>query len=152
MIKIKFVIIYIILMMPLFGISQKEDKMVKTDKEWRASLDEMSYQVLRNSYTERPYTGEYNLHFEKGSYSCKGCDQKLFESNNKYDSNCGWPSFDEAIPGTINYVKDYSHNMFRIEVKCSKCDGHLGHVFDDGPKETTGKRYCINSAALSFKK
>ena len=120
MIKIKFVIIYIILMMPLFGISQKEDKMVKTDKEWRASLDEMSYQVLRNSYTERPYTGEYNLHFEKGSYSCKGCDQKLFESNNKYDSNCGWPSFDEAIPGTINYVKDYSHNMFRIEVKCSK--------------------------------
>ena len=81
-------------MMPLFGISQKEDKMVKTDKEWRASLDEMSYQVLRNSYTERPYTGEYNLHFEKGSYSCKGCDQKLFESNNKYDSNCGWPSFE----------------------------------------------------------
>ncbi|MBL6647436.1 MAG: peptide-methionine (R)-S-oxide reductase MsrB [Flavobacteriaceae bacterium] len=152
MIKIKFVIICIILMMPLFGISQKEDKMVKTDKEWRASLDEMSYQVLRNSYTERPYTGEYNLYFEKGSYSCKGCDQKLFESNNKYDSNCGWPSFDEAIPGTINYVKDYSHNMFRIEVKCSKCDGHLGHVFDDGPKETTGKRYCINSAALSFKK
>lgn len=152
MIKIKFVIIYIILMMPLFGISQKEDKMVKTDKEWRASLDEMSYEVLRNSYTERPYTGEYNLHFEKGSYSCKGCDQKLFESNNKYDSNCGWPSFDKAIPGTINYVKDYSHNMFRIEVKCSKCDGHLGHVFDDGPKETTGKRYCINSAALSFKK
>ena len=76
----------------------------------------------------------------------------VFNSTNKYESNCGWPSFDQAIPNTIVYIEDLSHNMKRIEVKCSKCDGHLGHVFNDGPKETTGKRYCINSAALSFNK
>ena len=152
MINLKYLLVFSILLIPLISISQNNNKMIKTDKEWKATLDEMSFQVLRNSYTERPFTGEYNLHFEKGAYNCKGCNQKLFESNNKYESNCGWPSFDQAIEGRITYVKDYSHNMFRIEVKCSKCDGHLGHVFNDGPKETTGKRYCINSAALSFKK
>ncbi len=115
-------------------------------------LDNLSYQVLRKSYTERPFTGEYNLHFEKGNYKCKGCNQTLFSSVNKYESNCGWPSFDKAIPSSIVYIEDLSHNMKRIEVKCSKCNGHLGHVFNDGPKETTGKRYCINSAALSFNK
>jgi len=147
----KSIVLILFFLIPLTNQSQKTEKMIKSDKEWKSSLDEMSYKVLRNSYTERPFTGEYNLHFVEGSYSCKGCNQKLFDSNNKYESNCGWPSFDQAIPGTIDYVKDYSHNMFRIEVKCSKCDGHLGHVFNDGPKETTGKRYCINSAALSFK-
>ena len=93
-----------------------------------------------------------NLHFENGTYKCKGCSQTLFSSVNKYESNCGWPSFDKAIPNSIVHVEDLSHNMKSIEVKCSKCDGHLGHIFNDGPKETTGKRYCINSAALSFNK
>ncbi len=148
----KGVLILIAILATSINFSQNNKKMIKTDTEWKNSLGEMSYQVLRNSYTERPFTGEYNFHFEKGSYNCKGCNQKLFESNNKYESNCGWPSFDQAIPDRIIYVKDFTHNMSRIEVKCSKCDGHLGHVFNDGPKETTGKRYCINSAALSFNK
>mgnify|MGYP001468174314 FL=1 len=132
--------------------SQNKNQVVKSEKEWENQLDNLSFQVLRNSYTERPFTGEYNLHFENGNYNCKGCNQLLFSSDNKYESNCGWPSFDQAIPNTIQYVEDLSHNMRRIEVKCSKCDGHLGHVFNDGPKDTTGKRYCINSAALSFNK
>ena len=135
-----------------FNFSQNKNQVVKSDKEWENQLDNLSFQVLRNSYTERPFTGEYNLHFENGNYNCKGCNQLLFSSDNKYESNCGWPSFDQAIPNTIQYVEDLSHNMRRIEVKCSKCDGHLGHVFNDGPKDTTGKRYCINSAALSFNK
>ena len=132
--------------------SQNKNQVVKSEKEWENQLDNLSFQVLRNSYTERPFTGEYNLHFENGNYNCKGCNQLLFSSDNKYESNCGWPSFDQAIPNTIQYVEDLSHNMRRIEVKCSKCDGHLGHVFNDGPKDSTGKRYCINSAALSFNK
>tara|TARA_B100000989_G_scaffold286037_1_gene254301 strand:- start:364 stop:783 length:420 start_codon:yes stop_codon:yes gene_type:complete len=132
--------------------SQNKNQVIKSEKEWENQLDNLSFQVLRNSYTERPFTGEYNLHFENGNYNCKGCNQLLFSSDNKYESNCGWPSFDQAIPNTIQYVEDLSHNMRRIEVKCSKCDGHLGHVFNDGPKDTTGKRYCINSAALSFNK
>ena len=150
--KFKQVLIFVAIFACSINFSQNNEKMIKTETEWKNTLGEMSYQVLRNSYTERPFTGEYNLHFEKGSYNCKGCNQKLFESNDKYESNCGWPSFDQAIPDRITYVKDYTHNMNRVEVKFSKCDGHLGHVFNDGPKETTGKRYCINSAALSFNK
>ena len=124
----------------------------KSESEWREKLDNESYRILREKGTEFPHTGRYNLHFEEGTYQCKGCGQALFSASQKFKSNCGWPSFDQAIPNTIIYVEDFSHNMKRIEVKCSKCDGHLGHVFNDGPKETTGKRYCINSAALSFKK
>ena len=149
----KFYIIFAIsIVMTNYNFSQEKKQIQKSDSEWKNDLDNLSYQVLRKSYTERPFTGEYNLHFENGTYSCMGCNQILFSSINKYESNCGWPSFDKAIPSSIVYLEDLSHNMKRIEVKCSKCDGHLGHVFNDGPKETTGKRYCINSAALSFNK
>jgi len=143
---------FILFLMCNLNFSQNKNQDIKSEKEWENQLDNLSFQVLRNSYTERPFSGEYNLHFENGNYNCKGCNQLLFSSDNKYESNCGWPSFDQAIPNTIQYVEDLSHNMKRVEVKCSKCDGHLGHVFNDGPRETTGKRYCINSAALSFNK
>jgi len=147
-----YIILIISIVMTNSNFSQEKKQIQKSDLEWKNDLENLSYQVLRKSYTERPFTGEYNLHFENGTYKCKGCSQTLFSSVNKYESNCGWPSFDKAIPNSIVYVEDLSHNMKRIEVKCSKCDGHLGHIFNDGPKETTGKRYCINSAALSFSK
>ena len=92
-----------------------------------------------------------NLHFENGVYNCNGCKTPLFNSDQKFETNCGWPSFDEAIEGTIKYVEDYSHNMIRTEIVCVKCDGHLGHVFNDGPTET-GLRYCVNSVSIDFKK
>lgn len=122
----------------------------KPEDEWRQQLSEDQYRVLREKGTEAPHTGKYNLHFENGEYRCAACNAKLFESNNKFESNCGWPSFDEAIEGTIEYVQDRSFGMIRTEVLCANCGGHLGHVFDDGPTEN-GQRYCINSASIEFK-
>jgi len=125
------------------------NKIKKSDQEWRDQLDEETYRVTRQQGTEYPGTGKYLHHNEKGQYECICCGQVLFESGQKFDSHCGWPSFDDCIEGTVDYKKDHSHGMTRIEIVCSQCDSHLGHVFDDGPTES-GKRYCVNSVSLSF--
>lgn len=122
----------------------------KTEAEWKAQLSPEEYAVLREKGTERPFTGEYDKHFEKGMYVCAACENPLFTSDTKFDSHCGWPSFDEAIKGSTIYHKDTSYGMIRTEVMCAKCGGHLGHVFDDGPKATTGMRYCTNSVSIKF--
>ncbi|MDA8757748.1 peptide-methionine (R)-S-oxide reductase MsrB [Flavobacteriaceae bacterium] len=139
------------------GVSQekksKEDKsyeVKKTDQQWKEELPKMSYLVLRKAATEYPFTGKYTNHKAKGTYTCAGCNTPLYKSENKYDSKCGWPSFDRALETNIEYDVDYKLGYARTELKCNKCGGHLGHVFNDGPKETTGKRHCINSAALNF--
>ena len=128
-----------------------EKKIIKSDKEWKEILSEEEFHILRNKGTEYPHTGKYNLHFENGVYNCNGCNTPLFESDQKFESDCGWPSFDDAIEGSVKYVDDFSHNMLRTEIVCVRCDGHLGHVFDDGPTDT-GKRYCVNSISIDFKK
>lgn len=126
-------------------------KVNKTEDEWRKQLSPFEYQVLREKGTERAYTGEYWDHHEDGTYTCKGCGAPLFTSNEKFDSGCGWPSYYDAIDsGAIVTKPDYSHGMVRTEIMCAKCGGHLGHVFDDGPKPT-GLRYCVNSASIDFK-
>src|SRR5699024_6141773 len=112
-------------------------------------LSDEQYRVLREKGTEMPNSGKYNMHFEEGQYFCAGCGQKLFDSKAKFKSSCGWPSFDEAVEGSIAYKKDTSLGMIRTEVVCANCGGHLGHVFKDGPTET-GERFCINSASLNF--
>jgi len=121
-----------------------------TEQDWKEKLTPEEYYILREKGTERPFSGKYNDFFEKGYYACAACGNKLFESTTKYNSSCGWPSFDQAIEGSVKYTKDTSHGMVRVEVTCAKCDGHLGHVFDDGPKDTTGTRYCMNSVSLKF--
>ena len=122
----------------------------KSEEDWKAQLSKEEYRVLRQSGTEFPHTGKYNLHFEEGMYRCKACNAPLFESEHKFSSGCGWPSFDQAIEGAIEYLRDTSHGMIRTETRCANCGSHLGHVFDDGPLETTGQRYCINSVSLDF--
>lgn len=127
------------------------DKVERTEEEWKEILSPEQYRVLREKGTERPFTGEYNMHFEKGVYTCAGCGEELFASNSKFDSHCGWPSFYEGIDnGKIIEKLDKSHGMIRTEILCAKCGGHLGHVFNDGP-QPTGLRYCVNSVSLEFK-
>ena len=126
-------------------------KIDKTEAEWQKELSEEQYRILRQKGTERPFTGEYNLKFDDGTYHCAGCKQKLFESNSKFDSQCGWPSFDESIKGTVEYVLDKTLGMVRTEIVCSNCGGHLGHVFNDGPTKT-GTRFCVNSVSVKFDK
>ncbi|MFH1198482.1 MAG: peptide-methionine (R)-S-oxide reductase MsrB [bacterium] len=129
-----------------------EQKINKSDSDWKNELTEEQFEILRNKATERPFTGQYWDTKEDGVYFCAGCGQKLFESDTKFDSGCGWPSFYQPSDGTvIDTSTDKSFGMIRKEVLCSKCGGHLGHVFEDGPNPT-GLRYCINSGALNFEK
>ncbi len=123
----------------------------KSEAEWEEQLNEEQYRVLRQKGTERPFTGQYNMHFEEGTYTCMACNSPLFKSNTKFDSGCGWPSFDESIEGNVEYVRDTSHGMIRTEILCANCGSHLGHVFNDGPTET-GQRYCVNSVSINFDK
>ena len=122
----------------------------KTDAEWRAQLDDMAYFVLRKAGTEPQGSSELLNNKEKGTYVCAGCGTPLFASDYKYDSGSGWPSFDREVEGNVAFTIDTSFGMQRVEEHCAICGGHLGHVFDDGPRETTGKRHCINGAALEF--
>lgn len=126
-------------------------RVVKTEDEWRKKLTPEQYRVLRLKGTEAPFSGAYWNNRKAGTYFCAGCGQELFSSETKFDAGCGWPSFWDAVdPSKVEFHDDFSYGMHRIEVTCSRCGGHLGHVFDDGP-EPTGKRFCINSVSLTFR-
>ncbi|RMG82423.1 MAG: peptide-methionine (R)-S-oxide reductase [Bacteroidetes bacterium] len=119
---------------------------------WKNKLSPEQYRILREKGTEPPFSGKFNMFFEKGIYKCAGCGAPLFHSSSKFNSGCGWPAFDKPVtPDAVIEKPDYSHNMIRTEIICANCHGHLGHVFDDGPTET-GLRYCVNSLALDFDK
>jgi len=128
------------------------ERMDLSEREWRERLADDQYRVLRESGTEPPFTGRYVDNHDDGTYRCAGCGEPLFDSDTKYDSGSGWPSFTAPAAGqAVSEQADSSHGMRRVEVRCARCDGHLGHVFPDGPGPS-GLRYCINSAALDFKK
>ena len=136
------------------GFAQKKTQkfeVQKSEAQWKKELTPEEYEVLREKGTERPFSGKYVNNFDKGIYVCAACDNLLFYSDAKFHSDCGWPSFDKAIKGSVIYVHDSTYGMDRTEVDCAKCGGHLGHVFDDGPKPT-GLRYCVNGVALDFLK
>jgi len=131
---------------------QKEKNMIKPDEYWRESLTDDEFEVCRLRGTEAPFSGKLLHNHKTGVYSCTCCQTPLFLSDNKYDSGCGWPSFDAPINDeAVRYIEDLSHGMKRVEIRCSACDSHLGHVFPDGPK-TTGERFCVNSVSLIFNK
>lgn len=131
--------------------TMSEEKVTKSDEEWKKLLTPDQFHILREKGTEYPFTGKFYKHKEKGMYVCAACGAELFSSETKYDSGCGWPSFFESLKDKVDTAVDNSGGMVRIEITCRKCGGHLGHVFDDGPKPT-GLRYCVNSGSLDFKK
>ena len=122
----------------------------KSEQEWRQQLSPEEYDVLRKAGTERAFTGEYTDTDTVGVYSCKACGTKLFESDTKFHSGCGWPSFYQPITDTVEYLEDNSHGLRRTEVRCANCGSHLGHVFADGYGTPTGDRFCINSVSLKL--
>lgn len=130
-----------------------DDPKKLTEEEWRKKLTPEQYHILREKGTEAPFSGKLAENHDNGMYKCAACGAVLFHSDAKFDSGTGWPSFtDIANEGTVDVHADDSHGMHRIEVTCANCGGHLGHLFDDGPKEKGGKRYCINSCSLDFEK
>jgi len=122
----------------------------KTDAEWRRELTDDEYRILREKGTERAFTGKYNLHFADGLYRCRACNNALFTSDQKFESGCGWPSFDNQVSkdAVVTHL-DKTHGMIRTEILCGNCGSHLGHVFNDGPTES-GLRYCVNSVSINF--
>lgn len=132
--------------------AQKKEifKVTKTDQEWKNQLNNLQYNVLRKSGTERAFSSPLNKIYKPGIYSCAACDTPLFKGMHKFDSGSGWPSFDREIEGNVAFSVDYNIGMARNEEHCAVCGGHLGHVFNDGPRKTTGLRHCINGAALKF--
>ncbi len=124
--------------------------MPHSEDEWKKKLTPQQYKVLREKGTEAPFSGSYVHEKRSGMYACAACGNQLFSSDMKFDSGTGWPSFDKALPGAVKFEKDSGHGMERTEVLCAKCGSHLGHVFDDGPTTTTGKRYCMNSVCLNL--
>lgn len=155
-------ILITLLLIPFLGScqdkKQAEDKVekkvvyqvVKSDAEWQEILSPLAYRVLRKAATERAFTGPLNDNKRKGTYVCAGCQSPLYYSAHKYDSGSGWPSFDRGNDDNLAYDVDYKIGYARTELKCAVCGGHLGHMFNDGPRNTTGNRHCINSAALAF--
>jgi peptide-methionine (R)-S-oxide reductase len=128
------------------------EKITLSESEWRARLSPEQFHVLRQAGTERAFAGDLNHNKKTGDYDCAGCGNPLFSSDRKYDSGSGWPSFTAPIsPDAVIEHVDSSHGMRRVEIVCAKCDGHLGHVFPDGPRDDTGLRYCMNSLSLDFK-
>jgi peptide-methionine (R)-S-oxide reductase len=127
-----------------------DTELPKTEDEWRVRLNPAEFRVLRQAGTEPAWTGEYTDTKASGVYRCRACGTQLFSSDTKFDSHCGWPSFDEALPGTIRYIEDRSHGMVRTEVRCARCDSHLGHRFDGERMTPKNARYCINSISLTL--
>ena len=125
-------------------------KVSKTETEWQQQLTELEYYVLRQEGTERAFTSPLNNNYEKGVYVCKACETPLFKSEHKFNSGTGWPSFDREIKGNVEYANGNTNSFYGVEEHCATCGGHLGHIFNDGPRDTTGKRHCINGVAIKF--